>query len=221
MNFTPITVPKVVKKMFPNFIWNIDSEEKTLYLTFDDGPTPEITDWVLDLLKQYNAKATFFCIGKNIEQLPEIYNRILDEGHTIGNHTYNHLKGWKVNTKDYLENTMLCNQVLIDKIQQSTINNRQSLIVNLFRPPYGRMKPKQAKLLIDEGYKIVMWSVLSLDWDKNVSETQCYKKVVDNTISGDIIVFHDSLKASRNLQYTLPKVLEYYSNLGYKFKSIP
>lgn len=221
MNFTPVKVPKVVKKMFPNFIWNIDSEDKTLYLTFDDGPTPEITDWVLDLLKQYNAKATFFCIGKNIEQHPEIYNRILDEGHTIGNHTYNHLKGWKVNTKDYLENTMLCNQVLIDKIEQSTIFNRQSLIVNLFRPPYGRMKPKQAKLLIDEGYKIVMWSVLSLDWDKNVSETQCYKKVVDNTISGDIIVFHDSLKASRNLQYTLPKVLEYYSNLGYKFKSIP
>jgi len=220
MNFTPVTVPKVVKKMFPNYIWNIDSQEKTLYLTFDDGPTPEITDWVLDCLKEYNAKATFFCIGKNVEKHPEIYNRILVEGHAIGNHTHNHLKGWKVNTNDYLEDTIQCNQVLIDKIQQSSVVNHQSSIINHFRPPYGRMKPKQAKLLIDEGFQIVMWSVLSVDWDKNVSQTQCYKNIVENASLGDIIVFHDSIKASENLQYTLPKVLEYFSNLGFHFKAI-
>lgn len=209
MNFTPVTVPKVVKKMFPNYIWNIDSKEKTLYLTFDDGPTPEITDWVLECLKKYNAKATFFCIGKNIEQYPDIYQNIIKNGHAIGNHTFNHLKGWKTTVDSYL----------IDVIQTQDILNIQNQ--KLFRPPYGRLKPKQAKLLIDKGFQIVMWSVLTVDWDKNVSEIQCYKNVVDNAISGDIVVFHDSVKASRNLQYTLPKVLEYYGNLGYNFKSIP
>jgi peptidoglycan/xylan/chitin deacetylase (PgdA/CDA1 family) len=209
MNFTPVTVPKVVKKMFPNYIWNIDSKEKTLYLTFDDGPTPEITDWVLECLKKYNAKATFFCIGKNIEQQPDIYQNIIKNGHAIGNHTFNHLKGWKTTIDSYL----------IDVIQTQDILNIQNQ--KLFRPPYGRMKPKQAKLLIDEGFQIVMWSVLSVDWAKNVSEIQCYKNIVDNASSGDIVVFHDSVKASRNLQYTLPKVLEYYGNLGYNFKSIP
>lgn len=209
MNFTPVTVPKVVKKMFPNYIWNIDSKEKTLYLTFDDGPTPEITDWVLECLKKHNAKATFFCIGKNIEQYPDIYQNIIKNGHTIGNHTFNHLKGWKTTVDSYLT----------DVIQTQDILNIQNQ--KLFRPPYGRMKPKQAKLLIDKGFQIVMWSVLSVDWAKNVSEIQCHKNVVDNAISGDIVVFHDSVKASRNLQYTLPKVLEYYVNLGYNFKSIP
>lgn len=221
MNFTPITVSKVVKKMFPNFIWNIHSKEKTLYLTFDDGPTPEVTNWVLACLKKHDAKATFFCIGKNVEQHPEIFANILNDEHAIGNHTYNHLKGWKTNTKDYLENTMMCNNILSDNIINSKIKNQQSKIINLFRPPYGRMKPKQAKLLIDKGFQIVMWSVLSVDWDKNVSEQKCYDNVVKNTVQGDIVVFHDSIKAFRNLQYTLPKVLEHYSNLGYKFKSIP
>lgn len=209
MHFTPVTVPKVVKKMFPNYIWNIDSQEKTLYLTFDDGPTPEITDWVLECLKDYNAKATFFCIGKNIEQHRDVFQNIINNGHTIGNHTFNHLKGWKTTVNSYLT----------DVIQAQDLINIQTQ--KLFRPPYGRMKPKQGKLLIDKGFQIVMWSVLSVDWDINVSENQCYKNVVANANSGDIIVFHDSLKASRNLQYALPKVLEYYSNLGFKFKSIP
>src|SRR5210317_2164389 len=181
MNFTPVTVPKVVKKMFPNYIWNIDSKEKTLYLTFDDGPTPEITDWVLECLKKYNAKATFFCIGKNIEQQPDIYQNIIKNGHAIGNHTFNHLKGWKTTVDSYLS----------DVIQTQDILNIQNQ--KLFRPPYGRLKPKQAKLLIDKGFQIVMWSVLTVDWDKNVSEIQCYKNVVDNAISGDIVVFHDSV----------------------------
>ena len=214
MSFTPVTVSTVVKKMFPNYIWNIHSQEKTLYLTFDDGPTPEITDWVLACLKKYNAKATFFCIGKNVEQYPDIFVNIVNDAHTIGNHTFNHLKGWETNTKDYIENTMMCNYVL-------QIQNPKSSVVNLFRPPYGRIKPKQAKLLIEEGFKIIMWSVLSVDWDKNISEQKCYNNVVNNSGSGDIVVFHDSTKAFKNLQFALPKVLEHYNNLGYKFKSIP
>jgi peptidoglycan/xylan/chitin deacetylase (PgdA/CDA1 family) len=221
MNFTPVTVSKVVKKMFPNFIWNIGSQEKTLYLTFDDGPTPEITEWVLACLNKHQAKATFFCIGENIEQHPEIFQNIVINGHAIGNHTFSHLKGWKTKTKDYVENTRLCDRILKIQIQKSEIANQKSSIINLFRPPYGRMKPKQAKLLIDDGFQIVMWSILSVDWDKNVAETQCYNNVINNAISGDIVVFHDSIKASKNLQYALPRVLEYYNNLGYKFKRIP
>jgi len=228
MNLTPVTIPKVVKSMFPDFVWNIDSTQKTLYLTFDDGPTPEITDWVLDCLKSYNAKATFFCIGNNVEKYPEIFRRIIDEGHSVGNHTQNHLKGWKTKIKNYIENVILCDLVLKSQIPKnnsqegnSKIINHQSLIFNLFRPPYGRLKPKQGKALIKNGYKIIMWSVLSLDWDKNLSTTQCYNNVVKKAVSGDIIVFHDSIKASKNMRFALPKVLEYFSEKGFEFKRIP
>jgi len=205
MNLTPVTIPKVVKTLFPNFIWEIETEEKTLYLTFDDGPTPEITDWVLDCLNDYNAKATFFCIGKNVALFPKIYKRIIEEKHSVGNHTYNHLKGWKTNTKNYIED-----------IQKA------SLIIDsqLFRPPYGRIKPKQASALITNDFNIVMWSILSLDWDKNVSATQCYNNVVKKSKKGSIIVFHDSEKASQNMKQTLPRVLDYFSKKGYDFKRI-
>jgi len=206
MNLTPVTIPKVVKTMFPGFIWDIKTKEKTLYLTFDDGPTPEITAWVLDCLKKHNAKATFFCIGKNVERSPELFNRIIDEGHSVGNHTFNHLKGWKTKTIDYLNDTH----------NASTLINSK-----LFRPPYGRIKPKQAKSLIKDNYKIIMWSVLSLDWDKNISTTQCYKNVIEKSESGSIIVFHDSKKASHNMMCVLPKVLDYFSKKGYDFKRIP
>jgi len=206
MNLTPVTIPKVIKTMFPNFIWNINAEEKALYLTFDDGPTPIITDWVLDCLKDYNAEATFFCIGKNVELYPQIYNRILEEKHAIGNHTFNHLKGWKTKTSEYIED--------VNKATNQ-INS------NLFRPPYGRIKSKQSKLLIDDGFKIVMWSVLSLDWDKNVSKNQCFNNVIEKSESGSIIVFHDSEKASKNIKYVLPKALDYFTKKGYVFKRIP
>ena len=206
MNLTPVTIPKVVKTLFPNFIWNVTSEEKALYLTFDDGPTPEITDWILDCLNDYNAKATFFCIGKNVEHYPRIYNRILEEKHAIGNHTFHHLKGWKTKISEYIEDV-----------------NKASIYINssLFRPPYGRIKPKQSKLLINKGFTIVMWSVLSLDWDKNVPKNQCYNNVIEKSESGSIIVFHDSNKASKNMKYALPKVLDYFSKKGYVFKHIP
>jgi peptidoglycan/xylan/chitin deacetylase (PgdA/CDA1 family) len=206
MNLTPVTIPKAIKSMFPNFVWSIDSAQKTLYLTFDDGPTPNITDWVLDCLKNYNAKATFFCIGKNVELNPKTYSRIVKEGHAVGNHTFNHLKGWKTTTTNYIDDV-----------------NKASILIEskLFRPPYGRLKPKQAKVLIKNGYNIIMWSVLSIDWDKNITTSQCYNNVVKKAVSGNIIVFHDSIKALKNMKFALPRVLEYYSKKGFQFKRIP
>jgi peptidoglycan/xylan/chitin deacetylase (PgdA/CDA1 family) len=205
MNLTPVKIPKLIKTMFPNFVWNVDTEEKTLYLTFDDGPTPEITDWVLNCLNEYNAKATFFCIGKNVEHYPKIFQRIVDDGHAIGNHTFNHLKGWKTKSAEYFKD--------VEKAS-NYINSK------LFRPPYGRIKPNQAKLLINVDFKIVMWSVLSLDWDKNVSANQCYNNVIEKSEPGSIIVFHDSKKAAENMKFALPKVLNYFSKKGYNFKRI-
>lgn len=213
MNFTPVKTPKIAKKLFPSLIWNFSTSKKVIYLTFDDGPTPEITNWVLDTLNTYNAKATFFCIGKNISENPVIFKRILQDGHSIGNHTYNHLKGWETKTKDYLENVKLCNEVIT---QYSN-----SEIGKLFRPPYGKMKRKQLKELQRLGYRIIMWNVLSVDWDKNVTEEVCLKNVLDNTSSGSIVVFHDSVKAFRNMQYALPKVLNYFTEREYSFKRIP
>ena len=215
MNITPIKTPIAIKRMFPNYIWDIPTTEKVMYLTFDDGPTPDITNWTLDVLKQYNAKATFFCIGNNIEKHPEIFQNILNGGHAIGNHTHNHIKGWKTNTQDYLENIAEAKQVII-----SEIVNSKSLISNLFRPPYGQIKPIQGQQLIALGYKIIMWDVLSFDWDKDVKQEDCLKNVLTKTTEGSIIVFHDSVKASKNMQYALPKVLQFFSNKGYRFEAL-
>lgn len=209
MNITPVTVPKIIKRLFPNFIWDISTQDKELFLTFDDGPTPIITDWVLDCLKDFNAKATFFCIGKNIELYPKIYYRILKENHGIGNHTFNHLNGWKTKTSKYIKD--------IEDIRASTNSVRSYL----FRPPYGRITPRQSKLLRNNNFKIIMWSVLSLDWDESVSNTRCLDYVIKNSKSGSIIVFHDSEKAVRNMKYALPAMLDYFSKKGYCFKSIP
>ncbi len=216
MNLTPVTTPKLAKSLFPDLVWNLPSKEKVIYLTFDDGPTPIVTDWTLDVLKQYNASATFFCIGRNVDAHPLIFKRIASEGHSIGNHTYNHLKGWKTNTKNYLKDIEEAQEVLNNQIQNSEFR-----IQNLFRPPYGQIRPKQAKQLINLGYKVIMWNVLAKDWDASISEEKCLENVVSNTSSGDIVVFHDSIKAKKNLQYALPKVLEYFSEKGFEFKRIP
>lgn len=205
MNLTPVKTPLVVKKLFPNFIWEMPSDTKEIYLTFDDGPTPEITNWTLDVLKLYNAKATFFCIGNNVEKHPDIFQNIINEGHAIGNHTYNHVKGWKTSVEDYLEDI---------KKAEKFINSK------LFRPPYGQITPKQGSSLIDLGYKVVMWNVLSIDWDVFVSRKICLNNVISKATSGSIIVFHDSVKASKNMQYALPKVLEHFSEKGFVFKAI-
>lgn len=210
MTFTPIKTPIVAKKLFSNYIWDIPTNEKVVYLTFDDGPTPEITNWVLNTLKQYQAKATFFCIGNNIENHPEIFQDIFNDGHSIGNHTNNHIRGWKTNSKAYLNNVSDAEEII----------KKQASSTNLFRPPYGQITPKQGKSLIELGYKIIMWDVLSFDWDKNITPETCLNNVISKTTNGSIIVFHDSIKASKNMQYALPKILEYFSNKEYQFKAL-
>ena len=221
MKIIPAKTPGFVKTLFPNFVWNINTSNKELYLTFDDGPTPDITDWVLQTLKQYNAKATFFCIGKNIESNPDIFQNILRDNHSVGNHTYDHLKGWKTKTKVYIGNTELTDSVISFQVQNSKVPYNPDLnTAKLFRPPYGKFKTKQSKKLQNLGYKIVLWDVLSYDWDNRVSEAVCLKNVISTAQEGSIVVFHDSVKASRNLKYALPKVLDYYSEKGYVFKAL-
>ncbi|MCK0108473.1 polysaccharide deacetylase family protein [Flavobacteriaceae bacterium S0825] len=212
MNFTPITTPKVVKSLFPTLTWDFPTKSKDIYLTFDDGPTPEITNWVLYTLKQFNAKATFFCIGKNVEQHPNIFQQIVKDGHSIGNHTQNHIKGWKTTTKSYLDEVILCEKVFKGQNFKSE---------KLFRPPYGQITPKQIKKLQELGYKIVMWNVLSIDWDNSLTEETCLKNVMNHAGPGSIIVLHDSVKASKNMTYVLPKILEYFTEKGFTFKRIP
>lgn len=196
-----------LKALYPSFVWNMNRGERTIYLTFDDGPHPTATPFVLNELKKYNAKATFFCIGKNVEEYLEIYKKIIDEGHAIGNHTYNHLNGWNTNNDSYLQN--------IDKATEHIKSN-------LFRPPYGRIKKSQAKQLktTHPNFKIVMWDVLSADFDTNISTKQCFDNVIKNTQPGSIIVFHDSTKALDKMSNTLPKVLQYFSNKNFTFKAI-
>ena len=220
MQIIPAKTPGFVKTLFPNFVWNINTDRKELYLTFDDGPTPEITKWVLQTLDDFNAKATFFCIGNNIEKHPDIFQHIINEGHTVGNHTYNHLKGWKHKTKDYVKDILNTEDLIRVQIENLSFEKENSSPVNLFRPPYGKFKNNQSKAVLELGYKIILWDVLSYDWDKSVSETTCLNNVTSATKEGSIIVFHDSVKASRNLQYALPRVLKYYSEKGFVFKCL-
>lgn len=223
MKITPVKTPKIVKAMFQNYVWDIATPNKTIYLTFDDGPTPQITDWTLQTLKQFNAKATFFCVGNNIENHPNIFQNILKQEHAIGNHTQNHVKGWRTKTTNYVENVLLTESVLKKQIlnyNASKVEANHGLSVNLFRPPYGQITPKQGKRLTQLGYKIVMWDVLSFDWDSTISSNQCFQNVISKSKKGSIIVFHDSIKASKHMQFALPKVLEYFTQKGYTFKTL-
>ena len=209
--------PNLISKLFSNQVWSFSTKEKVLYLTFDDGPTPRITNWVLDTLNKYNAKATFFCIGKNVEQHPQIFQDIIDKGHSIGNHTYNHLNGWKTNTDVYLQSILKTEKL----IQESKISTQsRSVGTKLFRPPYGKIKPSQTKLLLKNNYKIVMWSVLSGDFDSKITPEKCLKNVINNSKNGSILVFHDSKKAFDKLQIVLPKILEHFNKKGYTFKKV-
>ena len=199
--------PKWVSKLFGDSIWDMPGTTKTIYLTFDDGPHPQITPFVLDELDKFGAKATFFCIGKNVAEHPGVYKRILEQGHAVGNHTHNHLNGWKTPNAKYLQNILEARN-LIDS--------------PLFRPPYGRITSQQKKKLqhLNEPFKIVMWSVLSGDFDTNITPEKCLNNVLKNTKSGSVIVFHDSEKAFERLRYTLPAVLKYFSEKGYHFEKI-
>ena len=200
MAFFMIKVPKIIKLLFFNQVWDIPNSENTIYLTFDDGPTPEITERVLEILDKHQIKATFFCIGDNVRKHPEIVQKILSKQHSVGNHTYSHLKGWRTPTKTYINNTEACRMKLNS---QFTIQNSQ-----IFRPPYGKITPWQSFKLRKLGYKIIMWDVLSKDYDANISAEKCYENVIKNVFSGSIIVFHDSNKAKDNLLKSLGKTIE-------------
>jgi len=213
-----IKAPFWLRSLYRPLIWKIPEREKILYLTFDDGPHETATPFVLDQLNKFGAKATFFCIGKNVDEQPAIYQRLIEEGHRVGNHTQNHLNGWKVSEAEYLGN-----------IDQAA----KSIRSNLFRPPYGRIKMgaiNKVKDLIEKNAKergifaaakIVMWDVLSGDFDTRLTPGDCLKNVTKNASSGSIIVFHDSAKAWERLEFALPWVLDYYSKEGYQFKVIP
>lgn len=207
MNIYLPKMPKFVPWLYPKRIWAFSRSEPNVYLTFDDGPIPEVTPWVLEQLKAYNAKATFFCIGENILKNPDIFSNIKKEGHEIGNHTYHHLKGTQIETEAYLED--------IKKVEQ-LIGYRPWL----FRPPYGKITKAQAQRIHALKYQIVMWDVLSYDWDKTISEEKCLENILSNIQPGSIVVFHDSLKAERNMRYALPKVLEFIDKKGWKTKAI-
>ncbi|MFI3287186.1 MAG: polysaccharide deacetylase family protein [Rikenellaceae bacterium] len=194
---------KIVKRMFPSFIWSIDSAD-SIFLTFDDGPTEHITPWVLDTLRKYDAKATFFCIGKNAEQHPELLARIREEGHAIGNHSYSHAKSMLKNCEEYVEDVDMAQEFLHS---------------NLFRPPYGRISPAKARRL-SERFNLIMWDILSRDYSRYVSGRRCVKEVVPHLRPGSIVAFHDSMKSARNMRYALPRVLEAATSLGLKCKAI-
>ncbi|MNU35814.1 Peptidoglycan-N-acetylglucosamine deacetylase [compost metagenome] len=199
-------IPKWLQKLYSGYIWEIPPREQpTVYLTFDDGPHPRITPWVLDLLEQYSAKATFFCIGKNVIEYPDVYADILARGHRVGNHSHNHLRGTAYKAKPYVEN----------------INRaKQYIDSDLYRPPYGRIKSSQSKILKDIGYKIVMWTIIPGDWDKEISKEDCLENVIFNIAPGNIVVLHDSEKAWERMSYVLPKVLEYCSKQGWAVEVI-
>lgn len=200
-----IKTPQFLQNLFPNLVWRMPTEEKVLFFTFDDGPIPEVTPWVLDILAEFDAKATFFCVGDNIHRYPEVFRKVLEAGHTVGNHTYNHLNGWRTELEDYLFNVARCANLMV---------------TNLFRPPYGRLRPKQSAQL-QHNYEIVMWDVLSGDFDNELDGEQCYQNIIQNARPGSIIVMHDSLKAEANLRYALPKALAYFKEIGYTFASVP
>jgi peptidoglycan-N-acetylglucosamine deacetylase len=193
--------PSLLRKLYTAGIWRMSTQERKIYLTFDDGPIPEVTPWVLDVLKEATVPATFFCVGENVKNNPAIYKRIVQEGHAAGNHTYNHVNGWMTALPAYIENIQKC-----------------AMYVNseLFRPPYGRIRKKQQEVVSTQ-YTIVMWDVLSKDYDPQTSPEQCFKNVCDHVRNGSIIVFHDSLKAKENMQYALPRFIEFAKKNGFEF----
>ena len=205
--FYLVKTPWWVKKwLYPNYLWAMPHNQKKIYLTFDDGPHPLVTHFVLDELKKYNAKATFFCIGKNVAAPPEIYKRILLEGHATGNHTNDHLNGWKTKDKTYFDNI----------IQASKYTDSR-----LFRPPYGRITRFQAKQAAEKmGLRVVMWSVLSADFDISITPQKCWRNVKRSAGNGSVIVFHDSEKAQERMAYALTETLAYFSKRGFVFEKL-
>lgn len=202
-----VKTPWWMKKLVPGATWSVDTQEPLIYLSFDDGPHPDITPKVLDILNQYHARASFFCVGANVQRFPDVYRKIIDAGHAVGNHTYHHLNGWRTKDKKYMDDIALAAKYIDSR---------------LFRPPYGRLGLFQRKLLAKPAYdmKVVMWSVLSGDFDPTISPEQCLDHVLLNTGAGDIVVFHDSEKAANRMLFALPRVLEYFSEKGFRFERL-
>ena len=214
MNFfrTPFLLPI----LFPELTWRIETPAKELYLTFDDGPVPGPTDFALEALQKTNTAATFFCIGDNISKHPVLLKKMIAANHAVANHTHNHLNGWKTGTQSYLDNIKLCEEQIKADYPLSVTEKESAIHPFLFRPPYGRITRGQIKSLTD--YKIVMWDVLTNDYARSLSPERCLKGSIAATRTGSIIVFHDSLKAERNMTFVLPRFIEHFVNLGYTFK---
>lgn len=205
MKFYLSKTPNIIRPLAKDLIWSLPTETPSLFLTFDDGPIPEVTPLVCSILKKYNAKATFFCVGDNVKKNPEVYQQILDEGHSVGNHTFNHLSGWKTQNYRYYRNTLKASELIDSK---------------LFRPPYGRITRMQSKA-IHKKYDIIMWDVLSGDFIKEINGQKCAQLVIKNAVEGSIVVMHDSIKAGHTMLDALPKILDHFSALNYTFKAIP
>ena len=206
------TIPRFLPWLFPQVTWHNDRQEPMVHLTFDDGPEPEVTPWVLDTLDRFKARGTFFCVGENIKNHPELFKEIIDRGHAVGNHTYNHLNGWKTSMANYVENVDLCQTLMVS-------NGVKWKTRPFMRPPYGRIKPMQiCKLLPD--FKIIMWDVLTCDFLSTVQPELSLKASIEATRYGSIVIFHDSLKAKRNLTYILPRYLEYFSERDCAFSCL-
>jgi peptidoglycan/xylan/chitin deacetylase (PgdA/CDA1 family) len=200
----PIKSPRWLRILYPQLLWHKSRDKKNLYLTFDDGPIPDVTPAILKILKRYEIKATFFCVGENIHKHPDIFKQILSDGHRVGNHTYHHLKGWKTNKEDYLNDVEQCH-----KLTKS----------NLFRPPYARGTRSQYSEL-KKSYEIVMWDVMSGDFDTSISPQECLNNVVNHSTNGSIIVFHDNIKAEPRVLYALPLAIEYWIDQGFQFEAL-
>ena len=201
------TPPLILRWAYSSCHWKVNVKEKELFLTFDDGPIPKITPYVLDMLSNFGVKATFFCVGDNVKKHPDILQNIIEDGHCLGNHTFNHLNGWKSSLRDYMENINLCTQEML----------ANGVETNIFRPPYGKITPTQLRAL-KKLFKIIMWDVLTADYDQNLSSDLCFQNSVAATSPGSIIIFHDSPKAFKNLQYTLPRYIETFLTRGFSFE---
>ncbi|OEK01762.1 polysaccharide deacetylase [Roseivirga sp. 4D4] len=204
----PHKTPSLFKYLWPNLVWNIPNSEKKIFLTFDDGPIPGLTEWVIQTLDAYKIKSTFFCVGENIKKHPDVFSKLLEAGHSIGNHTHHHLNGRMVSTGDYLDDILLCDEAL----------NIENTSTDLFRPPYGRLKTSQRNSLKHK--RIVMWDVLSKDYDGSLKPEDILRGTIKATQPGSIVVFHDNLKAETNLKAVLPKYIDHFLSIGYQFEQL-
>ncbi|HXU27529.1 MAG TPA: polysaccharide deacetylase family protein [Bacteroidia bacterium] len=200
----PARPPKLLQSLLPQCFWNLPNRQNKIYLTFDDGPTPEVLPLILKTLDAYKIPATFFCVGENMQKHPDLVWEMQKRNHVIGNHTFNHISGWRTKNEAYFENIEACQKVYKSK---------------LFRPPYGRLRASQANELRRK-YKIIMWDVLSYDYDKKVLPEICFRNVIDATKSGSVIVFHDNVKALKNLEYALPRSIDFLLKKDFVFDVI-